>query len=371
MLKNLTTLNALADAPNRSVSAILPMVASERYDTPAAAAVQAAADFDPSFAAQFLEPRTSDAPRIDLAVLRDVYVLPNGAIVTIDGRVLAESLEPYVGDTAISRAFAPWLEKVEDRLELRLGAVRTATEPLFHFREHGDQGFFHWMHSVLPKWEIARHVRLHPGIALLSPTKAPFNRTGLELIGVDAARTCVAAPEETIFARELWFVTPLVHRGDFWSRPLFVPRFYRRMTPLPAERSRLYVTRRDASFRNLRNEEALVAALAPLGFRTVSLAGMDFPQQLALFRGAEVMLGVHGAGLSHLVSMEPGGKLLEILSPQRFWPTYRALASRAGIDYGVVVGSADADADANSPIDVEVGQVLAVLEEMGVTAPTA
>jgi Glycosyltransferase 61 len=60
---------------------------------------------------------------------------------------------------------------------------------------------------------------------------------------------------------------------------------------------RLYISRRNAGHRRVRNEDALVDLLAEYGFRSVQLEKLSFEEQVALFHRAEIVVGPHGAGL--------------------------------------------------------------------------
>jgi hypothetical protein len=48
---------------------------------------------------------------------------------------------------------------------------------------------------------------------------------------------------------------------------------------------------------------------------------------------------MHGAGLSNVAFMRKGTAVLEILSPDRLWPTYRGVAARSDVRYFPYVGA--------------------------------
>jgi capsular polysaccharide biosynthesis protein len=66
-------------------------------------------------------------------------------------------------------------------------------------------------------------------------------------------------------------------------------------------RERIWVSRARDRHRRVRNEGAVMAALAPLGFRSVHLAGMPAKEQIETFRSAEIVAGPYGAGLAWLL----------------------------------------------------------------------
>ena len=57
-----------------------------------------------------------------------------------------------------------------------------------------------------------------------------------------------------------------------------------------------------------------------------------------LFAETSVLVSVHGAGLSNMIFMAPGSTVVELISPDRLWPTYRSMADRLGLKYIAIVG---------------------------------
>lgn len=64
---------------------------------------------------------------------------------------------------------------------------------------------------------------------------------------------------------------------------------------------RIWVSREGDRHRRLRNESAVMEAIAPLGFRSVRLAGMSLRDQVETFQTAEIVAGTYGAGLGWLM----------------------------------------------------------------------
>jgi hypothetical protein len=338
------------------------------YLVPAAAcAPRDSADPDPALLDGFIKERRETPPQFSLTYLRNCYVLPNAAIVTASGHVITESCYPYTTPW-ISFAFAPWLEQDDaGKVSVNLGPIEHVKGPTFYCREHGEQGFFHWMHSVFPRLDALRRQHFRADYKLLYMAEQHFQKDGLRFAGLEARRVVAPAMRAVQLFDELVFPAPLVERGEFWLRSMDVGRFY---DSLPAPEStrgrRLYITRQGAAVRRLRNEPELLEFLAQHGFTAVAAESLSFAEQLATFRNCEFMLGVHGAGLSHAISMPPGARLLEILHPRRFWATYRAISARRGIHYGFLVGEdpgPDVEGDAFD-FEVDIGKLTEVFRMM-------
>jgi hypothetical protein len=63
----------------------------------------------------------------------------------------------------------------------------------------------------------------------------------------------------------------------------------------------------------MRNEDALIAELERRGFKIVAPGSLSFTEQARLFRGADLVIGSHGAGMTNIAFCEPGAFVYEIL----------------------------------------------------------
>jgi capsular polysaccharide biosynthesis protein len=106
----------------------------------------------------------------------------------------------------------------------------------------------------------------------------------------------------------------------------------------------LFVTRAGFS-RPLANEADVVEALAPHGFAPVEPASLPIPAQMALFRGARVVVGAHGGALANLAWCSPGTAVVEIVPPDRRLDCYARLSHLAGLRYRPVTTGAAGGVD--------------------------
>lgn len=88
---------------------------------------------------------------------------------------------------------------------------------------------------------------------------------------------------------------------------------------------RLFVMRENVTRRRLLNQDELAERLAALGFTCVDPGTLSFKEQVALFQGASVVVGVHGAGLTNVLFGPQEGALIE-LTPDGAQPFYKDLA---------------------------------------------
>ncbi len=78
----------------------------------------------------------------------------------------------------------------------------------------------------------------------------------------------------------------------------------------------LIVSRAHLENRKIVNEDELVERLSPLGAERVILEDYSLPQQIAMVRATQVLVGCHGAGMINGGFLGKGGRVIEITARQ-------------------------------------------------------
>ncbi len=106
----------------------------------------------------------------------------------------------------------------------------------------------------------------------------------------------------------------------------------------------LFVSRREARIRQMREEPEIEAMLAARGFKTFVPGRATLAQQISAFGAAKVIVCVHGVALTNLLFCQPGTRIIEIFPANFVKSTYLWLATRLGLDYhAVIAGEGDFD----------------------------
>jgi hypothetical protein len=103
---------------------------------------------------------------------------------------------------------------------------------------------------------------------------------------------------------------------------------------------RLYISRADATHRRIANEAELIEMLRPRGFTVVTLGSLPLADQISLIRGAELIVGPHGMGLTHCAFHRGTLRLIELFNPAIGMDAYAAMSRAFGFDYDYLVGEA-------------------------------
>jgi capsular polysaccharide biosynthesis protein len=100
---------------------------------------------------------------------------------------------------------------------------------------------------------------------------------------------------------------------------------------------RILISRKDAGGRrSIVNETELQSALAPLGFETIVLSGMSVAEQARTFNEAEIVIGVHGAGLTNVVYMEASSLVVELMHNRYATSAFYRIAKSRDLHYAIM-----------------------------------
>lgn len=75
----------------------------------------------------------------------------------------------------------------------------------------------------------------------------------------------------------------------------------------------IYISRRKARGRYVVNEEKIVNFLSAIGFESFCFEDFSFEEQVSLMHETAVLISIHGAALTNMVFMQPGGRIIELL----------------------------------------------------------
>lgn len=203
-------------------------------------------------------------------------------------------------------------------LRLRLQARALRVPSLLLFAEEWSQGYFHWLCDALPRlWALQPYWGSH-AVWLPRAYDLEYVRTTLQLLGL--------APQffeagTYLYAKDVQLATMVAPPGNY--RPAALQDLYAALsqaaatapaTPLPFAEvpTALFVSRAKAPRRFIAQEEQMLEMLAPLGVQLVYMEDLDMLQKLQALRHCTLLIGLHGAGLTNMLFMPPGGAVLEL-----------------------------------------------------------
>ncbi len=174
--------------------------------------------------------------------------------------------------------------------------------------------------------------------------------------------TALVLPDEAVlhFPTDNYWEWPPVNRAEAERLAAAFETVYgakAKISGLPV----LYLSRAGTKLRNPLNSAALDRALDQRGIAPFVATDANHAEQIARFRAAQIVIAVHGAGLTNLVFCAPGTRVIEIF-PQNFVKSpYWRLANRLGLRYRPVIGG---PGDYDQRFTVDVAAVQAALDEI-------
>jgi hypothetical protein len=200
------------------------------------------------------------------------------------------------------------------------------------------KNYFHWITQALPAMDFAVHRNGGNGKNILAlPTLNEWQEESLQRLGLHSI------PRVTIqdYTKQYGFnrieFNEILNGGAAFCLSQAAHRTYARLRstvePETASRKKIYIARTDAPTRRMRNESALIAELSLRGFEIFIPGEHTLAEQIRKFRGAYLVLGPHGAGMTNVVFCEPGTIVYELLPSHYTNACFCNLAYLCGLRY--------------------------------------
>jgi capsular polysaccharide biosynthesis protein len=215
--------------------------------------------------------------------------------------------------------------------------------------------YFHWVTQTLPAIDIGWHREGQARqLAVALPPLNQWQRDSLAMLGCDSLRR-ITIEKDKQYAFQTVEFSDVLNGGAAFRLSQAAGRTYAKLRqaakPAVSSPARLYVARTDAEHRKMRNEDGLIAELAQRGFEIIIPGSLSFAEQVSLFRGASVVVGPHGAGMTNIVFCEPGTIVYELVPEHYQNACFCNLAHICRLRYwaDVFADPATAEADAAIP----------------------
>jgi len=298
--------------------------------------------------------------------VRDV-VLDRALMVLLkDGRVIAETNYLHTETVIAAAGVHP------DHLIRLDGSIAVAT-----CFDQWDANYYHWMAHTVPTVHAIQQRHPRRDIRLALPGLHPWQRKSLELLGASDWPSIVTEPGGQYLIPVAEYYDFAGGRADFAISPLSQAA-YARMSAVVGkgapQHHRIYIDRSGQTNRRLSNEPALLAPLRRRGFHTVRPEQLGLEEQIALFKGAGMVVGQLGAGLANIAFCRPGTVVYELVPEHHQNPCFLAMALQGGLRYWADVfptGVIGGDHTSAWVADIDIDHVLARIDELTPLIPPA
>ncbi|WP_019532843.1 glycosyltransferase family 61 protein [Paenibacillus ginsengihumi] len=272
-----------------------------------------------------------------------VAVIPGGRLWGAKGAVIAPD-NRLLFDVSLEL----WGEEPERHSVFR----QPGLPPVRRFRETwgvltytASDFYFHWMLDVLPRIALIRQTGIAPDKYVVNTHAAsllPFQDETLAMIGIPPEARVVMSGQDHLQAERLLVPSLIGVRSHYpeWAIASVRAAFAAYMNePQDSEFAKIYVSREDAQYRNVTNEEQVADFLAKYGYKKIVPSEWTVKEQIHIFASARRIVAPHGSNLTNLLFCRPGAQVLEIFSPHYINAIYWVLSNHARLDYYYVLGS--------------------------------
>lgn len=262
-----------------------------------------------------------------------LWTFYGGSVFSREGRLVPALSKDVWGETlhsAFTRLRLPKPTRLEGKT-LSLITPEAATN------------YHHWTMDLMPRAGLA----LRAGHALASfdhilvkDRGLPYQKEGLRKLGLDENRL-IHVGDNDHYQADLLVVPAVRHDNtrDGLNDLLFTRHLYLPEEPSRAAATRrLYLSRHDASFRRLLNENELLPLLEKYHFEIVSMSGLSVQEQARLFSEASAVVGPNGSAFANLVYANPACRSVEFFAPGWVVSYNWMLSELAGVEYTALIG---------------------------------
>lgn len=228
-----------------------------------------------------------------------------------------------------------------------------------------SNGYFHWFTDALPRLIaseefIDKHVVLLP----MAYQKNDFIMQSLDMLNMQIE---FYNPFERVHIQELILPSHTAPISGNYNKAVINKARNRFLSDFKLNSWRkIYISRQKAQKRKIVNEDDVVAMLTLFGYEIHFFEDYSFKEQLMLMRETKSLVSIHGAGLTNMLFMPKGGKVLELRNNHDPYNNcYFSLASDLEHDYFYLLNQGDTEEThlVNLTVDVQkLEEVLILLE---------
>lgn len=200
-----------------------------------------------------------------------------------------------------------------------------------------SENYFHWMMEILPRMKMLEDEMEHIDYLIIPNDLKKFHKETLNHMGINSEKILEIKDGDHFLCEDLYVPSLPVRNAQI---PTWVCDYLReKFSPTTiVEPFRLvYLSREDAFYRNIVNEDEIIIYLRNRGFEIIQMSNLSLEEEIKICSEAKIIVSPHGAALTSIVFTQRC-KILELMPPFRIKPVYWKIASQVGAEYYYIVG---------------------------------
>lgn len=254
--------------------------------------------------ATFYTPENIPGPDLLVKVVKNCVITRSKLVMTATGVHPASLYE----NLALRKRIQMNLVGLASVVKNRVHRLEDREDYYFLFNPWGT-GYYHWITEVAIKY-LVHEDQIRRGTILLPENYPDFVADFLSLLGFTEYREL----KDNTFVKRLSVITnPNTNHYDLRHISLFRDRLMGLVAHDNNSGSRrLYVSRKFARGRKVTNEEEVSELLSNYGFESLYLEKVPFREQIKIFSECDILVSIHGAGLTNAILAPRSAKVIEL-----------------------------------------------------------
>ncbi len=224
-----------------------------------------------------------------------------------------------------------------------------------------SNGYFHWFSDALPRLFVIKEKQISFNNLILPAFAKKEAYIPESLLPFDVPKSIQIYEGEIAKLDTLIATTPIAPTGNYRTEIMKgLQKLYRNFYNLHNINGykKIYISRAKAARRRVLNEDELLPILLKYGYESVIMEDLSFSEQVRVIGNANILISLHGAGLTNMLFMPQHSTIVEFRFPgDTNNNCYFSLANALEYDYYYLLGitknnNADAHSD-NLIIDPE------------------
>lgn len=262
-----------------------------------------------------------------------LYSLKNGRIIGKRGAIASYGGEvfsnlSYVFDSSDEKKFLFNTYISHSRYKKGVYATINST---------ASTSYFHWIFDCLPRLKIIEDSNESFTYLIVPKGLKKYHKESLNLLGYNS-KMLLEMEDNSHYLCEKLLVPSFP--GKTGKIPKWSCYYLReKLIPKNIEKPyrKIYISRKDAIYRKVTNEEEIEQFLLCNGFEIIEMSSYSLLEQIRICAEAKVVIAPHGAGLSNIVFCQKA-TIIEIFSPSYVNLCFWNIANMVGNKYYYLLG---------------------------------
>jgi hypothetical protein len=233
--------------------------------------------------------------------------------------------------------------------------------------------YSHFVLDALPRLQYLEGIGVLSDAQIVVPATMPrYQSDLLQLMGYNKSRWYLT-DDSTYTSFEHLYAASFPQDVYWYPNPDACRELKKRLlgivSPVGDLPRRIFVSRKESSFRRILNEDLMSCLTKDFGFVEIVTEKLSVIEQINLFRHAEIVVAPHGAGLTNILYMPEGSVVVELAGSWHRLPTYVNLAGGLGLRYAYVTTSSKyQQLHKNDNYVMPVERVLAAFDQLNISS---